>query len=39
MSNPIRRYRELWQDYYKLMSREGVTPDIAPRPNCAATPR
>jgi malate dehydrogenase (oxaloacetate-decarboxylating)(NADP+) len=23
------RYRELWSDYYKLMSREGVTPDIA----------
>ena len=23
------RYRELWGDYYKLMSREGVTPDIA----------
>ncbi len=23
------RYRELWTDYYKLMSREGVTPDLA----------
>ncbi|PTD96831.1 NADP-dependent malic enzyme [Pseudothauera lacus] len=23
------RYRELWQEYYRLMSRDGVTPDIA----------
>ncbi|MGD9870106.1 MAG: NADP-dependent malic enzyme [Thauera sp.] len=23
------RYRELWTDYYKLMSRDGVTPDLA----------
>ncbi|MBP7467777.1 MAG: NADP-dependent malic enzyme [Thauera sp.] len=23
------RYRELWTEYYKLMSRDGVTPDVA----------
>ncbi|WP_374242061.1 NADP-dependent malic enzyme [Zoogloea sp.] len=23
------RYRELWQEYYRLMSRDGVTPDSA----------
>ncbi len=23
------RYRELWNEYYRLMGREGVTPDIA----------
>src|SRR5690606_22935765 len=23
------RYRELWNEYYKLMSRDGVTPDLA----------
>jgi malate dehydrogenase (oxaloacetate-decarboxylating)(NADP+) len=23
------RYRELWNDYYRLMSRDGVTPEIA----------
>lgn len=23
------RYRELWTEYYKLMSRDGVTPDLA----------
>ena len=29
--NPISdpRYRELWQDYHRLMGRRGVTPDLA----------
>jgi malate dehydrogenase (oxaloacetate-decarboxylating)(NADP+) len=27
------RYRELWTEYYRLMSRDGVTPD-SPRPRC-----
>jgi malate dehydrogenase (oxaloacetate-decarboxylating)(NADP+) len=31
------RYRELWQDYYRLMGREGVTPTPPARP-CAPTP-